>query len=128
MVSCPPFVNKKRHHCVQRQQHTRKTSSNQKLRGPYSSKPAAVLIAAEELRATVFRAIRDQVDLAALLGDNLGGSLARATPLRDHGAARLLLLLLALGIQAARAGYDSGQEPKKWLEEGDKTHVKLITG
>lgn len=44
----------------------RKPTANQKLRGPYSSKPAAVLIVAEELRATVFRAIRGQAELAAL--------------------------------------------------------------
>lgn len=39
---------------------------------------------------------------APTLRHDLGGGLARAAPLRDHGAAGLLLLLLALGVQAAK--------------------------
>lgn len=84
-----------------------------------------MLIAAEELRATVIRAIRDQVDLVALLGDDLGGSLARATPLGDHGAAGLLLLLLALGVQAARADVlpDMRQKMGQKRQKRERKHM-----
>lgn len=49
------------------------------------------------------------------LGRDLAGSLARATPLRDKGAAGLLSLLLALGVQADARKFRASAEARRQL-------------
>lgn len=66
---------------------------------------------------------------ASPLRHDLGRGLARAAPLGDHGAASLLLLLLALGVQAEkgaakRASWGGGSGFVCCLQGGAKSHLE----
>lgn len=136
--SCPPFLFIKRtplnRHKAAQQQHIHPTS--QPARGPTPVAAQKAAYAGSELRfsSLLFRGLTElsvEPNFAALmvcmryawqaasaastLRHDLARGLARAAPLGDHGAAGLLLLLLALGVQAE---YDKRSSRGPWAGWG----------